>query len=84
MKTANGEYLNEFVKKCQFLKLKLTGYAFCFKLRRHDLALTSFVVIASPLQDAANEPRWRKLFAFQSNKEKGRFDQNQKRFRRCA
>ena len=32
---------------------KLSGNAFSNKLRRHNLALTSFAAIASPLQDAA-------------------------------
>ena len=57
-----------------------------FKTKSYQamLSVTTFAVIASPLQDAANEPRWRKLFEFQSNKEKGRLDQNQKRFLRSA
>ena len=64
MKTVKGEYLLNKFAECQFLNQKLSDNAFCFKLRCHNLALMSFTIITSPLQDTANEPRWRNFSNF--------------------
>ena len=69
------EYLKYWVECCQLLNRKAIRQYFCYKLRRSNLALTSFTAISSLLSDTAINQNGGNSLEFQSNMKQKILDQ---------